>query len=410
MDVNRRTFIKGLAAGAAGAAGTAGLLVGGAHADASAQPAPATDGGPVSVPFHGRHQAGIFTPQQRSAAFAAFDLTVGSPRQLADLFQTLTDRARNLTSGGSAPDLGVGAPPFDSDVVGPLIAADGLTITVSIGASLFDNRFGLAAKKPARLGPMRTFPNDALDPAWCHGDLMLQVCANSADTVHHALRDIVKRTRGGMQLRWRMNGFVSPPRPSGTPRNLLGFKDGIANPQVSDADQLVWVTPRLGEPAWAVNGAYQVVRVIRMFVEFWDRVSLDEQEKMFGRKRDTGAPLDGVAELDVPDYGKDPKGDVIPLDSHIRLANPRTKESDPSRILRRGYNYDHGIDRTGNLDVGLLFCGYQQDVVRQFEAVQTRLIDEPLVDYVQPYGGGYFFVLPGVNDTHDWLGKSLLAR
>lgn len=409
MNVNRRNFLKGAAAGAAGTALTGGVLIGGARADARP-----VDGGPAeaaSYPFHGTYQAGVLTPgpagRQSFSSFAAFDLVGGGRAELADLMRTLTARARFLTSGGTPTNLGVGQPPSDSDVLGPVVPADGLTVTVSFGSSLFD-RVGLAGHKPAKLTPMRVFPNDSPDPAWTHGDLLVQLCANHPDTIHHTIRDLTRHTRGAMQLRWKMEGYNSPPRPSGTSRNLLGFKDGTANPTGQTASGLVWVADP-AEPAWARGGAYQVVRLIRMLVEFWDRVSINEQERMFGRRRDSGAPLDGNNEFDDPDYPADPRGSVVPLDSHIRLANPRTHATDDQRLVRRSYNYDLGVDANGELQAGHIFVCYQQDVRRQFEAVQTRLVNEPLVDYVRPFGGGYFFTLPGVRDQNDWYASGLLA-
>ncbi len=405
--IDRRRFLGGGAA-LIGTAGLGAVGLAGSAAPAGASQPSATPAAPTRS-FHGPHQAGIADPPQAKAAFVAFDLTTGSRSDLADLMHTLTDRARVLTTGGIAPNLGISAPPADSGVLGPDVPAGNLSVTLGLGASAFDDRFGLAASKPVRLRQMDTFPNDDLDRTICDGDLLLQICADESDTVLHAVRDLARHTRGGMQVRWRMDGYSGPARPTGAPRNLLGFKDGTANPDTAELDTLVWVRNGGGEPAWASGGTYHVVRIIRMLVEFWDRVSVSEQELMIGRRRDTGAPLSGSAETDTPDYTDDPNGAGVPITAHIRVANPRTPATNLNRILRRGYNYDAGTDSNGNLDMGLVFNSFQQDLDRGFVTVQKRLADEPLVDYISPVGGGYFFALPGVTDRNDWYGRALLA-
>jgi deferrochelatase/peroxidase EfeB len=429
MTLDRRTFLTraGLSAAAAGAAG-AGLLGGASSAgaadtskasgasDALLADAPIVSprGDPTfaAIAFHGEHQAGITTPKPPSGMFASFDVTAQTRPELIETLKTLTETARSLTSGGAAPPATTLAPPPDNGTLGTEIPADGLTVTVGLGSTLFDERFGIAAQKPKGLRVMEPFPNDNLDPAQTGGDLLIQLCAGNPDTTLHAMRRITRATRGTLALNWRIEGFVPPPRPSGVPRNTFAFKDGIANPNVADpevANRLLWVTDGTGEPAWASGGSYHVIRIIKQFIEFWDRVSIAEQQQMIGRFRASGAPLDGTSEADIPNYKADPLGYVIPLTAHIRLSNPRTKATENSRIFRRGYNYDRGIDLNDNMDVGLVFNCFQQDLDRQFIANQTRLIGEPMVDYISPVGGGYFFALPGVRDEHDWYASTLFG-
>lgn len=371
------------------------------------------------VDWRGVHQAGIVNPRPANGMIASFDVIADTPADLEDLLRRLTERIAFLTTGGTPPALDPRLPPADSGIVGPEIRPNALTVTVSLGASLFDGRDWLAPLKPLRLSRMTRFPNDALDAEICHGDLSLQICANTQDTTLHALRDIIKNLPDRLVMNWMQEGNVPviPPGPDGlaeSARNFLGFRDGSANPDAADSelmDRLIWVRAQQGEPLWATGGSYQLVRIIRNFVERWDRTPLAEQELIMGRVRDSGAPLDAprASEFRVPDYATDADGAMTPLDSHIRLANPRTPQTEDSIILRRPFNYSNGVTKAGQLDQGLLFICYQADLEKGFIAVQRRLDGEPLEEYIKPVGGGYFFTLPGARDAGEFLGSTLIA-
>jgi deferrochelatase/peroxidase EfeB len=422
--LDRRSFLKRSAAllGAAGAGGVGALVrpsakAEGEEATPTATPKQEWNVGEAQLaqgePFEGLHQAGILTPAPAQATFAALDSIAPDQQTLKDTLMALSHRARELTKGGPIPLLRPDEPPADSGILGPVNAPDALTITISLGASLFDGRYGLAAQRPRELIQMPTFPIDDLDPAQSHGDVLLQICAHQRDTVTHTLRELLRTVHGSLQLRWNIDGFSGAargPSPHNNPRNLFAFRDGTANPLTSDAalmDELVWAEPR--EPAWAAGGTYQVLRIIRMHVEFWDRVGLVEQQKMIGRERASGAPLGGTDEFEDPRYDLDPDGKRISLIAHIRSANPRTPATADQRILRRGFNYTRGFDAAGALDQGLIFCAFNQNPVRQFATIQKRLLTEEMIDYITPVGGGYFFVPPGAKDENDWVGSGLFA-
>lgn len=410
MSPGRRGLLLGLGSASAAAAVRAATL----PDNRPALPVEEADGTADIVPFYGPHQAGITTPQPAAALLAAFDVLAEDRDELADMFRLLTERCAFLTAGGAVAELDPKLPPLDSGVLGPRVFPDALSVTAAVGASLFDDRFGLQAQRPRALVEMTGFPNDALDAEHCHGDLLLQFNANTAETNIHALRDILKYLPEHLALRWKMEGFLPPhtikKQARDTVRNLMGFKDGTANLDPRDTsvmDRLVWAAG--DEPGWTTGGSYQVVRLIRMLVERWDRTPLGEQQTIFGRDKAEGAALGLTKEHDVPDYAADPAGKGVPLDAHIRLANPRSPETQTSLILRRAYNYSRSLTKAGQLDMGLIFGCFQADLAAGFLTVQGRLNGEALEEYIKPFGGGYFFALPGVAKPGDVLGRALLA-
>lgn len=413
----RRGLLLGLGLGAAGSAlGFGSARAAPAPADVQL-PATENDGTQDVQAFYGQHQAGIITPQPAAALFASFDVLASDKADLTRLMKALTDRIAFLMKGGEVVGVDDKFPPADSGLMGKTVFPDNLTMTVGLGASLFDNRFGLQNERPKHLTPMAQFPNDALDEEMCHGDLLIQICSNTAETNIHALRDILKHTPDLLSLRWKIDGFLPPHTVKklgrDTVRNLLGFKDGTANLNARDEtlmDKVVWTQGGRDEPAWTHGGSYQVVRRIRMLVERWDRTPLHEQQAIIGREKMEGAPLGLDGEKTDPDYASDPEGNRISLNAHIRLANPRTAETASNLILRRAYNFSNGVTKAGQLDMGLIFVSFQSDLKAGFITVQNRLNGEPLEEYIKPVGGGYYFTLPGVMTTNDYLGKPLLER
>lgn len=427
-DPDDRTGRTGRRAFLAGAGAAAGALALGAVAACSdpneASGSDGSDGGSSSagvgggaagepIPFRSDRQLGVLRQPAAAGLVATFDVLVGSAAELAETMQALSVEVERLMTSAPAADADAILPPPDSGVVGAEPAPAGVSITVAVGASIFDGRFGLAERRPRELIEMPRFFNDRLvRPELSHGDLAVMVAADRPQAAVHALHQIVRATERLLGLRWVQEGYndlLDPGDGIARSRNLMGFRDGTSNLDTADdemMDEHVWVRSDDQEPAWAVGGSYVAVRVIRMLIEFWATAALVRQEQIVGRHRESGAPLGQDGEGEEPLFAEDPSDQVIPVRSHMRLANPRRPET--GRILRRGFNYLNGADAQGTLDQGLLFLAFQRSMTRGFLEVQSRLDGEPMEDYIKPVGGGFYFVLPGPGDD-GWLGQSLLA-
>jgi deferrochelatase/peroxidase EfeB len=420
--VPRRRLLQVGGAGLAAAAVAAGGAALARHRDGESDTA-----APVAlesaVPFYGEHQAGITTPAQDRLHFAAFDVTTDKRDELIALLKEWTLAAAQMTQGHEAGRTGATggsaeAPPDDTGEALELPPSQ-LTITIGFGPTLFttadgNDRFGIAAKRPAALADLPHFPGDDLDPARGGGDIGIQACANDPQVAVHAIRNLARIAFGRAEVRWSQLGFgrtSSTSRAQSTPRNLLGFKDGTNNLKLEDTDlltQQLWAHSGDGAP-WMAGGSYLVARRIRMNIETWDRTSLGEQEAIFGRAKASGAPLSGEKELDKPDFeiaGADGKP-LIDEASHVRLAHP--SHNADAHLLRRGYNFVDGSDGLGRLDAGLFFLAYQRDPRKQFVPVQRNLArHDRLNEYIKHVSSALFACPPGVGRGGYW-GQTLFS-
>lgn len=389
---------------AAGSAGATGLQVGENDIE----------------PFWGPRQAGILTPQQGHTYFATFDLIAADRIDIVEMLRAWTEASARMSRGQLAAPIEADPkkPAGDSGEAAGL-APSRLTLTFGFGPGLFvkngQDRYGLAAHRPAALVDLPRFNGDQLIEGKTGGDLSVQACAEDPQVAFHAVRQLGRLASGAAQIRWAQAGFLPDARD--TPRNLMGFKDGTGNPKELGREKVVWAGP--DGPEWMRGGSYLVVRRIRMALEHWDGTETGFQERVIGRRKDSGAPLGMRNEFDELDLeATDKDGNlVIPDNAHVRLGAAAV--NDGAQILRRGYSYNDGVNfiserwppwRQGvEYDAGLLFFAYQRDprsgFMRIFESMSKL---DALNQFVTHNGSGIFACPPGAS-AGQFIGQRLFA-
>ena len=415
-----------LAAGGAGVAGVGITGLGIAEAAPKPPSTRAADQIPDAArePFFGPHQNGIATPNpmQGNTCFAALDLTAIDRSALIALFKTWTAASARLTSGRLAAAPTDPDHPFDSlDALD--LGPQRLTITFGFGPELFGvagkDRYGLARHRPAALVDLPVFPGDQLDGPITGGAISVQASADHPQVAFHAVRELVRLGGDAVSVRWIQAGYATANRVKGTPRNLMGFKDGTMNPDVRDAATMndhIWVG-REG-PRWMQGGSYAVFRRIRIALEHWDQMKLRFQEQTFGRHKLSGAPLGGTHEFQpLPLTATDKDGNpVIPATAHARLAAPA--ENAGAQMLRRAYNYSDGASfvaerwppwkQAMEYDAGLMFIAYQNDPRRSFIPMFEKMSRLDALNQFTTHVGSAIFACPGGVRQGGYIGQDLL--
>lgn len=369
----RRNLVTGIAAGVVGGA------IAGSGITFGIQNAGEYDSSPSgraydrvdltrSVPYYDQdHPCGIATMQQRYCTFAMFNMNAGTTRQDLQLLLARWTAAISIMQEGKP--LGDIRPSFSGSSVPKdvgecfEIPPSSLTVTVGFGEKLFDDRFGISSFKPEKLVEFPRITNERLDPAQQGSDLGVQICADDSQVIFHALRTLAKIGRNKATISFMENGF-QPTRQSTqqtTPRDLFGFRDGSTNPvEDKEFDSFIWVSG--GDQEWLEGGSYMVYRRSAIIMAPWENMRISEQERLIGRRKDTGAPLsnpDGD-EFTLPDLtAKDDNGNyLIDPNSHVAVTSDQRHGF---KILRRAFNYWEGLTDHGDQNCGFLNMSFVND-------------------------------------------------
>ncbi len=370
--------------------------------------------------FYGFHQAGVATVAQDYLQFAAFDITSRAADDLRSILEGWTAAAARLTVGkpfGPAIEA-LDEPPVDTgEAIG--LGPARLTVTIGLGPRVFSSagrdRFGLTQRCPGELRILPAFQGESLDPANSGGDLCVQACADDPQVAFHAIHVLSRVASSAATLRYTQLGFgrtSSTSRTQQTPRNLMGFKDGTDNIRAEDTQAMndfVWVQDGDG-PAWMAGGSYLIARRIGILFDVWDATALEDQQRVIGRDKLSGAPLGGESEYDPLDLqATAANGELeIPADAHIRLAGPHANQG--QRILRRGYSYSESVEPgSGQIDAGLFFIAFQRSPTRQFIPIQQRLAASDALNRHTLHTSSAIFACPPGASPGGFLGDALFV-
>jgi len=293
-------------------------------------------------------QFGIFAQGTHAHHFLEFDLKPGvTPRDAVGAFRRL--RTPDVSAGGVNIVVAFGADAWRS--VAPSVAPADLGAFEPIHG--LDGRHAPAAQHDAWLWISGAEP----DVTWQSARAATLAVAEAADLA--AERECFTYLGG---------------------RDITGFIDGTANPQVRRAADVALVGPgRTGE-----GGSHVLsMRWVHDLAAF-NRLSVQDQQRVFGRTKADSVEL-SVAEK--------------PANAHIARVE-MTVDGEELEIFRRSVPYGTAAEH------GLFFVAFSAERSR-FDRMLARMfgtssdgVRDRLTDFSRPVGGAYYFA-PSLNALNE---------
>jgi putative iron-dependent peroxidase len=159
-------------------------------------------------------------------------------------------------------------------------------------------------------------------------------------------------------------------------RDLMGFVDGTENPVGPSAIAAATIGDE--DPDFA-GGSYVIVQKYLHDLTAWDRLTVEEQERVIGRTK--------LSDIELAD-------EVKPANSHVALNTITGDDGEERQIVRDNMPFG----RPGHGEFGTYFIGYAGDVGTTEQMLRNMFLGSPpgtydrILDFSTAVTGSLFFV------------------
>jgi putative iron-dependent peroxidase len=242
-----------------------------------------------------------------------------------------------------------------------------LSCVLGIGSAAWDRLF--PGPRPKELHPFREI-RGIHHAVSTPGDLLFHIRAVRMDMCFEMAALIMERLRAVSTVVDEVHGFKYF-----DDRDLIGFVDGTENPENDAASEATLIGSE--DPDFRA-GSYVIIQKYFHDLDAWNRISVETQEKVIGRKKHSNVELDDATK---------------PSHAHNAL-NTVIRDGKQVDILRDNMPFGE----VGKGEFGTYFIGYARSPSITEEMLENMFLGKPhgnydrLLDFSRAVSGCLFFV------------------